>query len=1029
MNNQYNVPYNINTLFEQVSVAIGIFRGPTFIVETINHTAQKLIGKNENNLIGHPLFKSLPYLIEQGFETILSEVYAGGNPFSAYEIPIYNADTNTTIYANITIQPLRNSSGQVDGIIALGNDVSDQVKAKESARKNEVHLKEVINQAPIGIVVMTGPDFIVESANPLYLQIVDRSAESFVGRSIFASLPEVEDVVRPLLEQVWKSGTPYYSNEFEVMLRRHGRVEQGYFNLVHQPIKGSNGETTAIMTVANEVTAQVLSQRSFAEQQKEFRNMVMHSPIAMTVFRGRDLIIEIANETLLNTLWHRKFEEVRGQKLFDIFPELNDQKYKALLYRVLDEGITHREYESIAFVNAPDGSMNKYFLDFEYAPLHDTRGKVDGIMVTVNDVTERVMARQKIEESENYFRNMTDSVPVMIFVTAADGGFFFKNKQWYNYTGQTPEQMEGQGWLNSVHPQDRDSVEQLYQAALAKHEPFSLEMRLRATDGSYQWFEKIGTPRFDIEGNFLGYVGSTVNTHVRKLSTEKLSEAEERMRMAADAAELGSWDIDLQNGDFVYSDRLLEMFGFTNDKKYTREDFWALMHPEDIEHIVRPANMAAMELGVYKYEARIVLPDAIRWIKPQGKVYYDKQGKPARMIGTIMDITAEKKAAEILEESRLLFRTITEASPVGLWLTDESNVCVFVNDTWVKWSGISLEENLKHGWLGPVLQEDRDKTIEIFYAALPEHKYFVSEFRILRADGELRWCVTEGFPFFDKDGVYRGYAGSVTDITETKLAQEELERKVKERTAELYSKNEELERSNSELEQFAYIASHDLQEPLRKIQTFTELVQMHKDNPERSKEYFAKITGAAKRMSNLIREVLNFSRLSRTDKEVYSDVDLNKIINEVAVDFELQFTEREAVLNVGKLPVIHGISLQLTQLFSNLISNALKFSNEKPLISIHSRAVGADEAQALPQLNKGLKYALITFNDNGIGFEQKHADQIFTIFQRLNTDTEYKGTGIGLAICKKVVQNHGGYISATSQPGHGATFNIYLPVA
>lgn len=1029
MNNQYNVPYNINELFEQVSIAVGVFRGADFVIETINHTALNLLGRSETGLLGKPLFDSIPALCEKGYDNVLRQVYETGNTFSAYEIAVVSDAGTPTVYINVTIQALRNSTGKVEGVIALANNVTAQVEAKEKVRKNEVHLKEVIDQAPIGITIFNGPNFIVESANEVYLQLVDRTEESFVGRSLFESLPEVENAVRPLLEKVWSTGIAYNGYEFEVPLRRHGRVDTAYFNFVYQPIKNTAGNTTGIMVVASEVTVQVLSQRALAEQQKEFRNMVMHSPIAMTVFRGRELYIEIANETLLNNIWQRKFEEVRGKKLFDVFPELNDQKYKDLLYRVLDTGVAHRENESVAFVNTPDGGMNKFYLDFEYAPLHDVNGNVDGIMVTVNDVTDRVMARHKIEESENYFRSMTDSVPVMIFVTAPDGGFFFKNKQWYNYTGQTPEGMEGHGWLKSVHPQERSTVEQLYQNALAKHEPFNIEMRLRAKDGTYQWFEKIGTPRFDVEGNFMGYVGSTVNIHERKLSTEKLAEAEERMRMAADAAELGSWDIDLQNGDFVYSDRLLEMFGFANDKKYTREDFWALMHPEDIEHIVRPANVAALEQGVYKYEARIMLPEGVRWIKPQGKVYYDKQGKPARMIGTIMDITAEKKAAAILEESRLLFRTITEASPVGLWLSDERNVCVFVNETWVNWSGMTLEENLTRGWLAPVLQEDRDRTIEIFMKAVEEGAYFSSEFRMLRADGELRWYVTEGFPFYDKDGNYKGYAGSVTDITETKLAQEELERKVKERTAELFAKNEELERSNSELEQFAYIASHDLQEPLRKIQTFTELVQMHKDNPERSKEYFDKITSSAKRMSNLIHEVLNYSRLSRTDKTLYTKVDLNKLIADITIDFELQLKEKEGVINAATLPTINGIVLQLTQLFSNLVSNSLKFSPSKPIISIHSRILSADETLALPQLNKGLKYALITFSDNGIGFEQKHADQIFTIFQRLNTDNKYKGTGIGLAICKKVVQNHGGYISATSQPGQGATFNIYLPVA
>lgn len=1023
-----NGTYNLSPLFDQISVAIAIFRGPEFILENINKTGASLLSVKHTEIIGKPFFESLPYLVDQGLKKIMTGVYNTGTTFSAFEIPVRIGNAGNTVYFNTTFQCLRNSANEIDGVIVMANNVSDQVLAKDNAKENEAKLKDVVAQAPIGITII-GPNFNIVSANKMYLEIVDRSEESFVGRSLFDSLPEVETAVRPLLQQVWDTGVPYYGNEFEVPIRRHGRIDICYFNFVYQPVKDKAGSTTSVVVVANEVTAQVMAQRSIAEQQKEFRNMVMHSPVAMTVFRGRDLIIEIANETLLNNIWKRKFEEVKGKRLFDIFPELNDQKYKELLYRVFDTGQPHRENEAVAFVNTPDGSMNKYYLDFEYAPLHDINGNVDGIMVTVNDVTERVIARHKIEESEDYFRSMTDSVPVMIFVTAADGGFFFKNKQWYDYTGQTPEQMEGQGWLDMVHPADREATELTFQTALKQHKPFNLEMRLRSKDGSYQWFEKIGTPRFDIDGNFMGYVGSTVNTNVRKLSTEKLTEAEERMRMAADAAELGSWDIDLQDGDFVYSDRLLQMFGFNNNKKYTREDFWAFIHPDDIELVVKPANVAALERGVYKYEARILLPDGnIRWIKPQGKVYYDKDGKPARMIGTIMDITAEKNAAQILEESRLLFRTITEASPVGLWLSDETNVCVFVNETWVNWSGMTLEENLTRGWLAPVLDEDREKTIEIFMNAVAEGTYFSSEFRMMRADGQMRWCVTEGFPFYDKQGNYKGYAGSVTDITDTKLAQEKLEQKVQERTAELNAKNEELERSNSELEQFAYIASHDLQEPLRKIQTFTDLIRITKDKPELTDEYFSKITASASRMSNLIREVLNYSRLSRAGKELFTDVSLGSLIDEIAIDFEIQMQEKNAKLIVDTLPSIKGIPLQLTQLFSNLISNSLKFSKENPEIKISASIVTDEEVRNIPQLSNNKKYTQIIFTDNGIGFDQKYADQIFTIFQRLSNTTEYKGTGIGLAICKKVVQNHDGYISAESTPGQGATFRIYLPL-
>ena len=181
-------------------------------------------------------------------------------------------------------------------------------------------------------------------------------------------------------------------------------------------------------------------------------------------------------------------------------------------------------------------------------------------------------------------------------------------------------------------------------------------------------------------------------------------------------------------------------------------------------------------------------------------------------------------------------------------------------------------------------------------------------------------------------------------------------------------------------------------------------------------------------MSNLIKDVLDYSRLSRTE-EHFIEVDLNEVLKTVKVDFELLIEEKGAVINNDDLPVVPGIQLQLTQLFFNLLSNALKFSKESPVISISCRKLSFEEINSIVELDANLSYYLIDFQDNGIGFEQQFARQIFTIFQRLNDKHSYAGTGIGLALCKKIVENHHGFLSANSELGEGAVFHIYLPAA
>lgn len=252
--------------------------------------------------------------------------------------------------------------------------------------------------------------------------------------------------------------------------------------------------------------------------------------------------------------------------------------------------------------------------------------------------------------------------------------------------------------------------------------------------------------------------------------------------------------------------------------------------------------------------------------------------------------------------------------------------------------------------------------------------------------------------------------------------------KVKVINAELEQKNRELERSNDSLEQFAYVSSHDLQEPLRKIQTFSDLILTRINDPGfNPNEYLHKINSSANRMSLLINDLLNFSRLNKAD-ELREKVDLEKVLDQIINDFELLITQKNAVIKTTPLPTIEAIPIQMNQLFYNMISNALKFSDSKPKLDITAAILTPEASENIPQLDNRKTYLHLNFKDNGIGFDQTYALQIFTIFQRLNNYQKYSGTGIGLAICKKIVDNHGGYISATSEPGKGASFDIYLPV-
>lgn len=326
--------------------------------------------------------------------------------------------------------------------------------------------------------------------------------------------------------------------------------------------------------------------------------------------------------------------------------------------------------------------------------------------------------------------------------------------------------------------------------------------------------------------------------------------------------------------------------------------------------------------------------------------------------------------------------------------------------------------------LGTVLsREKRIKDLEISYP--------------LRGAGE-RILLLNAAHIFRKDNAEQLILLAMEDITEARQREnehkrfsEELAKQVKERTSSLKEANDALKSSNENLEQFATIASHDLQEPLRKIRTFAAILNSRhwQDIDDEARDLLQKINLSAERMGDLIRDVLNFSKV--LDSSVFENTDLTVVLQNVIRDFDLQIEEKRAVIHYDPLPAVQAVPLQMNQLFYNLLGNALKFSRAglPPVIEISSRTLTADQVKAYPQLDSRLPYCEIIFADQGIGIDPKFAERIFLIFQRLNTKQRFEGTGIGLALCKKIVTNHHGEIYVQPNEGAGTRFHILLPMA
>lgn len=296
--------------------------------------------------------------------------------------------------------------------------------------------------------------------------------------------------------------------------------------------------------------------------------------------------------------------------------------------------------------------------------------------------------------------------------------------------------------------------------------------------------------------------------------------------------------------------------------------------------------------------------------------------------------------------------------------------------------------------------------------------HFSWDYRIKDKHGNIKTLESNARLIRDEEGRLRRVVGTTRDITDIRSYQRNLEAKI-----------QELNRSNKELEEFAYIASHDLQEPLRKFNTFGERLQV-KYSEVLDKDgnfYLARMMAAAQVMRELIDNLLEYSRVSGSNHE-FVKVPLDQIIAGVLSNLELQIEESGAKVTVQQMPEIEAIPSQMNQLFNNLISNAIKFSNNQPqpAIDITVERPSFEELLQWPLLNNGPAYK-ISVRDNGIGFDQEDAIRIFQIFQRLHGKAEYKGSGIGLSICKRILEVHNGVIYAESQPGQGACFTILIP--
>ncbi|HEX7320630.1 MAG TPA: PAS domain S-box protein [bacterium] len=485
----------------------------------------------------------------------------------------------------------------------------------------------------------------------------------------------------------------------------------------------------------------------------------------------------------------------------------------------------------------------------------------------------------------------------------------------------------------------------------------------------------------------------------RKKAEEALRISKDRLLFATEGANLGVWNWNTVTGELIWSDKCKALFGIPLEETMSYQRFRDALHPDDRERTDKAVKDALDNHEDYDIEYRGLWPNgSIHWLAAKGRGFYDAAGKAVRLEGVVLDISDRKRVEEALRLKNIVFDSSIAANSTA----DSDGNITEANEAFLRIWGYSAKDEVVGK---PILHflQNKEEAVDIITALNASGKW-KGEYTARRKNGTTFIAYGLATDLKDSTGKLIGYQSAVIDITERKRAEEELKRTMT-----------DLSRSNKDLEQFAYVASHDLQEPLRMVASFTQLLEKRYKGKldAEADEFIDYAVGGANRMQQLINDLLTYSRLGIKGKP-FESCDCHSVLGRVIVNLRTAIDENKALITNDDLPAVIADETQMIQLLQNLIGNAIKFrSKESPLIHVSAQ--------------KKDNEWIFSVRDNGIGIEPQYKERIFVIFQRLHGKEEYKGTGIGLAVCKKIVERHGGRIWVESELGKGSTFYFTMP--
>lgn len=631
-------------------------------------------------------------------------------------------------------------------------------------------------------------------------------------------------------------------------------------------------------------------------------------------------------------------------------------------------------------------------------------------------------------------QHIYDNVPSLIYVyDATTKKLGYINKKVTELLGFDLDEIHGwENQLDSLTYKDdleaaREAINKL--TALQSNETHTYQSRLNHKQGNWKYFRTTGSVlKRNDKGDATSFLFIAEDITSAHASEQEIEAKNKLITETEEILQFGTWSWDAETNKLTLSDGLFALIGSKRQDAEMGLDYYLqFVSQEDITVLTEKIKASVISKQDFSYTYNLTTAAGEHKIVcSTGKVVLSSTGQLAKIIGVTRNVTQQENAYRellyykqmTLEKERFLESGSWELDMnTGKLMWSDGMYRLFEYEPDADGNYPSSSVDFYYSHLSVSQAEKNRKAWDNFIKNKNEN-YYVVESTITANNGEVKRLETFAKIIRDENGAPVTVMGASKNITRLREYERQLEKRLS-----------DLERSNKELEEFAYVASHDLQEPLRKVSTFSERLQIKYEGllGDEGKAYISRMQNATANMRMLIDNLLNFSRL--TSKKVeYEKVNLDKLLDETLSEIELQVDESGTKIVRAPLPVLEVIPSQIKQLFSNIILNSIKFAREgvSPVIAIACSKLTQQENEAY-KLQKDLQYYAISIQDNGIGFEQEYAEKIFQIFQRLHGKAEYPGAGIGLAICKKIAENHHGKLLAVGKPGEGATFTVLLP--